>query len=80
MIFSNRDILVASRHVGMDDQILEKEIENLHLLLQQIETPESFCRAHELVNRNRITSKASLILKVTRYHRLKPFRFLINKY
>lgn len=79
MIFSNRDILIASRHVGMDEQILEKEIEILHSLLQQTETPESFCRAHELVNRNRITSKASLILKETRYHRLKPFRFLINK-
>mgnify|MGYP006872463585 FL=1 len=79
MIFSNRDILVASRHVSMDEQILEKEIEILHSLLQQTETPESFCRAHELVNRNRITSKASLILKETRYHRLKPFRFLINK-
>lgn len=79
MIFSNRDILVASRHASMDEQILEKEIEILHSLLQQIETPESFCRAHELVNRNRITSKPSLILKETRYHRLKPFRFLINK-
>ena len=79
MIFSNRDILVTSRHVSMDEQILEKEIEMLHSLLQQIETPESFCRAHELVNRNRITSRSSLILKETRYHRLKPFRFLINK-
>ncbi len=79
MIFSNRDILVASRHVSMDEQILEKEIETLHSLLQQIETPEIFCQAHELVNRNRITSKPSIILKETRYHRLKPFRFLINK-
>lgn len=79
MIFSNRDILIASRHVGMDEQILEKEIEILHSLLQQTETPESFCRAHELVNRNKITSKPSLILKETRYHWLKPFRFLINK-
>lgn len=79
MIISHRDILVASRHAGMDEQILEKEIEILHSLLQQIETPESFCRAHELVNRNKITSRPSLILKATRYYRLKPFRFLINK-
>jgi len=79
MIFSNRDILVASRHGCMNEQVLEKEIEILHSLLQQIETPELFCRAHELVNRNRITSKPSIILKETRYHRLKPFRFLINK-
>lgn len=79
MIFSNRDILVASRYAGMNEQILEKEIEMLHSLLQQTETPELFCRAHELVNRNKITSKRSIILKETRYHRLKPFRFLINK-
>ena len=79
MIFSNRDILVASRYAGMNEQILEKEIEMLHSLLQQTETPELFCQAHELVNRNRITSKASVIRKETRYHRLKPFRFLINK-
>ncbi len=79
MIFSNRDILVASRHAGMNEQIPEKEMELLDSLLQHIETPESFCRAHELVNRNKITSKPSIILKETRYHRLKPFRFLINK-
>lgn len=79
MIFSNREILVASQSVTMNEEILVKEIEIIHSILQQVETPESFCRAHELVNRNRITSKPRVILKETRFHRLRPFRFLINK-
>lgn len=79
MIFLNRDILVTSRHAGIKERITDKEIESLDAILRTVETPESFCTAHELVNRNKITSRPSVILKETKYYRLKPFRFLINK-
>ena len=79
MIFSNRDILVTTRHAGINERISEKEMVCLDAILKTVETPDAFCRAHELVNRNRITSKSSVILKETRFYRLRPFRFLINK-
>jgi hypothetical protein len=79
MISSNRDILVLSRHDGMNEQVLERELELLHNLLQLVETPENFCRVHELVDRNRITSRSQKILSASLFYKLKPFRFLINK-
>jgi hypothetical protein len=79
MIFLNRDILVASRQAGIKEELTEKEIESLDAILRKVETAESFCTAHELVNRNKITSRSAAILKETRFYRLKPFRFLINK-
>lgn len=79
MISSNRDILVLFREEDMNGQHLERELQSLHALLQQVETPEHFCRAHELVDRNRITRKPKKILKETKYYRMRPFRFLINR-
>jgi hypothetical protein len=79
MISSNRDILVLSRHEGMNEQVLEKELECLHNMLHKAEAPENFCRAHELVDRNRITSRPKKILSASRFYKMKPFRFLINK-
>ena len=45
----------------------------------QVENNETFCAAHELVARNRITSKKKRILKASAAYELKPFYFLINK-
>jgi len=42
-------------------------------------TPDQFCIAHELVDRNRITSKKRKILKESGHIQLRAFRFLINK-
>jgi hypothetical protein len=75
----NRDIIVLLRHENMNEQALEQAVECLHSILQQTETREIFCTAHELVNRNRITQKAKKILTAVRYADLKPFQFLICK-
>lgn len=75
MISSNRDILVLLKREAVTDSELEK----LHTILQTIESPEKFCQAHELVNRNRITANPRKILKESKHYFLRPFRFLINK-
>lgn len=74
MIIFNRDILLAEKGA-----ITDKELQSLHLLLKQTESPVQFCIAHELVDRNRITSKHKKILKESGRLFLRPFRFLINK-
>ena len=75
MIRPQRDILVLLR----EEAITEDELECLLQTLHKIDTPEHFCKTHELVDRNRITSKASKIIKECRGARLREFRFLINK-
>jgi hypothetical protein len=75
----NRDILVLLKSQFISQQALEQEAELLHLLFSSVESPISFCRAHELVDRNYITHKEIKILKAIGKHALKPFRFLINK-
>ncbi len=75
----NRDILVIVKNEFMTDRFIQQEIRSLNELLHQAESPESFCKAHELVNRNYITSKKEKIIKAARHFRLRPFRFLINK-
>lgn len=70
---NNRDLFVKSESVS------EKELNALYSLLQSLETLDIFCQAHELVDRNRITSKKNKIWKESRYYTLRPFRFLINK-
>lgn len=79
MINLNRDIMVMLKHEFMTEHAIQQEVETLNKLLAQTESLESFCRAHELVDRNRITSKAKKILKESHFYNLRPFRFLINK-
>lgn len=74
----NRDLLVLFRDRYTED-LVEKEVEVLHQIIRNIENFESFSRAHELVRRNRITSKPRLIDDATSREKLKPFHFLINK-
>jgi hypothetical protein len=68
-------LLVFSPHAFI------REMEELRLpsIIMSVDNQESFCRAHELVDRNRITAKAGKILKETQYEELREFRFLINK-
>ena len=63
----------------MSEQAIEHEVECLNEILLQTESSENFCRAHELVDRNRITSKTKKILFAIKFDLLKPFRFLICK-
>ena len=75
----DRDLLVLYKADVFSEDLLQREVENLHQILLKVERSDIFCFSHELVTRNRITQKARSILKATRNLRLKPFQFLINK-
>ena len=75
----DRDLLVLYKADVYNEDLLQKEVENLHQILLRVERSDIFCRAHELVTRNKITQKARSILKATRHFRLRPFQFLVNK-
>ena len=75
----SRDLLVLLKNEFMSEKSIEQEVECLNEILHRTESPESFCLAHELVNRNSITRHPFKILKAIRQTDLKPFRFLINK-
>ena len=79
MINLNRDIMVLLKHEFMTEHAIQQEVETLNKILVQTESSEAFCVAHELVDRNRITSKKKRILKESHFFNLRPFRFLINK-
>ena len=69
---NNRDLLVKSEWIS------DQELDAILRILRSLETPEIFCSAHELVDRNRIVSKKENMERGCFYY-LRPFRFLINK-
>ena len=75
----DRDLLVLYKADVYNEDLLQREVEVLHQILLNVERSDRFCLTHELVIRNRITSKVNIILKATRHIRLKPFEFLISK-
>jgi hypothetical protein len=75
----NRDLLVLLKNEFASQRAIEHEVECINHILVQAESFDRFCQAHELVERNRITSKPKRILRAIRFAELKPFRFLINK-
>lgn len=75
----NRDLLVLLKTASITEEDFEKHIDCLHSVAMQVENNEVFCTAHELVARNRITSKKKRILRAAGAYELKPFYFLINK-
>ena len=75
----DRDLLVLYKADVYNEDLLQKEVENLHQILLRVERNDIFCSVHELVTRNKITQKARSIIRATRHLRLKHFRFLINK-
>ncbi len=79
MITTNKNLLILFTTDCRKDIVTEQELSELNTILSGIQTPDQFCIAHELVNRNRITSRKNKILKETRHYRMRPFRFLINK-
>jgi len=79
MKMPNRDLLVLLKSEFMSQQAIEQEVECLNDMLRSTESDEQFCIAHELVDRNHITSNVRRILKAIRFTELKQFRFLINK-
>jgi len=79
MKMPSRDLLVLLKSEFMSQQAIEQEVECLNDMLRCTESDEQFCIAHELVDRNRITSKPKKVLHAIRFTELKQFRFLINK-
>lgn len=75
----NREIVLLLRTGQMNEKALEKELDNLDLLLKQTESSHIFCKTHELVDRNRITCKEAKLINNYYQKELKPFRFLICK-
>jgi hypothetical protein len=75
----DRDLLVLYKAEIYNDDLLEQEVECLHRILLKVEGSDVFCGAHELVTRNKISSRARSILKAVRHLRLRPFHFLINR-
>ena len=62
-----------------DDKAIRLEIDQLTGILHSTESPDQFCTANEMVDRNRITSSRKKMLKEAKYFRLRAFRFFINK-
>jgi hypothetical protein len=76
---TNRDLLVLFRNEFMSQQAIDEEVENLNRILRISERPDQFCRVHELVCRNRITTDAKKLLAAFSQPELKPFWFLISR-
>ncbi len=79
MKMPNRDLLVLLKSEFMSQKAIEQEVECLNDMLRSTESDDQFCKAHELVDRNRITGNPKRILKAIRFTELRQFRFLINK-
>ena len=75
----NRNLLVLFKDEFMTEQAIEREVSYLNEILSVTDTPEKFCAANELVDRNSITSNKKKMLKEANHFRLRPFRFFINK-
>jgi hypothetical protein len=75
----DRDLLVLFRNKFMSPWAMEQEVECLNKIVRQTEQPGEFCKAHELVRRNRITQNPGKILPALSQLELKPFWFFISK-
>jgi len=79
MKWTNSNLLVLFSSQFKNEQAIKQEAECLHEILFDLISPENFCIAHELVNRNRITSDKKKLLKESKHFQLRAFRFFINK-
>ena len=74
-----RDIILVIKDDAVYPHSIDTQVECLNYVIAFVDNKEGFCKAHELVNRNRITSNKRKILSAVRKEHLKPFRFLLNK-
>lgn len=75
----DRELLVLLKTEFMSGQAIEQEVEKLHTIFQCAESPESFCKSYELVDRNHITQRPSRLTVIFYRQKLKSFQFLICK-
>jgi hypothetical protein len=74
-----RELVLLSKTAMMSEKALEKELISLENLFLYAESEIAFCQTHELVTRNRITSRKGKLKIIYYNHLLKPFWFLMNK-
>lgn len=74
----NRNLLVLTGRLKMNQQEFEYQVELLNDLLFHVENMNAFCIASELidVNKNKIIQKSRTIRQAIRYGVLKPFVFI----
>ena len=75
----SRDIILVINDETVHPESINIRVEHLNDVIAYVDNVDGFCNAHELVNRNRITSKKNKILDAVSKEQLKPFRFLLNK-
>lgn len=75
----SKNLSLIFKNGFMTDQAWKQEVKALNQILLITDSPEQFCIATELVDRNSITSNPKKILKEAAHFRLRSFRFLINK-
>ena len=74
-----RELVLLSKTALMSEKALERELISLEALFLYAESEIAFCQTHELITRNRITSKKERLKIIYYNHQLKPFWFLMNK-
>jgi len=74
-----RELVLLLKTALMSEKALEKELISLEQLFLYAESEAAFCQTHQLVQRNRITSKKTQLITLYYNHQLKPFWFLVNK-
>ena len=74
-----RELVLLSKTALMSEKALEKELISLEGLFLYAESEVAFCQTHELITRNRITSRRERLKIIYYNHHLKPFWFLMNK-
>ena len=72
-----RELVLLLKTAQMSEKALEKELISLEELFQYAESEKAFCQTHELVQRNSITRKFSILSKTFYNRELKPFYFLL---
>ncbi|MBZ4189726.1 hypothetical protein [Niabella beijingensis] len=75
----SRDIIFLLKENECTPEAIDQEVQFVHKVIACVDTDDNFCAAHELVIRNRITTKKRKLLKAIRRPHLKPFYFLIPK-
>ncbi len=78
---ANRDLLVLSKNLSIDEREMELVIEKLNQLLFHAESIENLCLATEIIDINncRIITKPKKIEKIISFDKLKRFQFIHNK-
>ena len=74
-----RELVLLLKTALMSEKALEKVLINLEHLFLYAESEIVFCQTHELVLRNRITSKRSKLTTIYHNKQLGSFSFLVNK-